>query len=134
VPRGRKEVKGALNECVTCKKLKGKPYSSPPTAALPEFRVKKAPPFSRVGVDFAGPLYVKSKTGEMEKVYIALFSCCVTRTVRLELEDLSAAAFRRCLRRFTAKNGMPSLIVSDNAKTFQATEKALNELFNHPEI
>ena len=71
----------------------------------------------------------------MEKVYIALFSCCVTRAVRLELvEDLSAAAFRRCLRRFTAKNGMPSLIVSDNAKTFQATEKALNELFNHPEI
>ena len=29
---------------------------------------------------------------------------------------------------------MPSLIVSDNAKTFQATEKALNELFNHPEV
>ena len=135
VPRGRQEVKGALSECVTCKKLKGKPYSSPPTAALPEFRVKEAPPFSRVGVDFAGPLYVKSKTGEMEKVYIALFSCCVTRAVRLELvEDLSAAAFRRCLRRFTARNGMPSLIVSDNAKTFQATEKALNELFNHPEV
>ena len=105
VPRGRQEVKGALSECVTCKKLKGKPYSSPPTAALPEFRVKEAPPFSRVGVDFAGPLYVKSKTGEMEKVYIALFSCCVTRAVRLELvEDLSAAAFRRCFRRFTARN------------------------------
>ena len=135
VPRGRQEVKGTLSECVTCKKLKGKPYSSPPTAALPEFRVKEAPPFSRVGVDFAGPLYVKSKTREMEKVYIALFSCCVSRAVRLELvEDLSAAAFRRCLRRFTAKNGTPSLIVSDNAKTFQATEKALNELFNHPEV
>ena len=135
VARGRQEVKGTLSECVTCKKLKGKPYSSPPTAALPEFRVKEAPPFSRVGVDFAGPLYVKSKTREIEKVYIALFSCCVSRAVRLELvEDLSAAAFRRCLRRFTAKNGTPSLIVSDNAKTFQATEKALNELFDHPEV
>ena len=32
------------------------------------------------------------------------------------------------------KNGMPALIVSDNSKTFQATEKALNELFNHPEV
>ena len=30
---------------------------------------------------------------------------------------------------------MPNLIVSDNAKTFQATEKDLNKLiFNHPEI
>ena len=32
------------------------------------------------------------------------------------------------------KNGMPALIVSDNTKTFQATEKALNEFFNHPEV
>ena len=85
MPRARQVVKGVLSECVTCKKLKGKPYSSPPTAALPEFMVREAPPFSRVGVDFAGPLYVKSKKGEMEKVYIALFSCCVTRAVHLEL-------------------------------------------------
>ena len=91
-------VKGVLSECVTCKKLRGKPYSSPPTAALPEFRVIEVPPFCRVGVDFAGPLYVKGKKGEMKKVYIALFSCCVIRAVHLELvEDLSDAAFRRCL-------------------------------------
>ena len=78
---------------------------------------------------------MKGKKGEMEKVYIALFSCCVIRAVHLELvEDLSAAAFRRYLRRFTARHGTPALIVSDNAKTFQATEKALNELFNHPEV
>ena len=32
------------------------------------------------------------------------------------------------------KNGMPALIVYDNAKTFQATEKALYELLNHPEV
>ena len=135
VPRGRQVVKGILGECVTCRKLTGKPYNAPPTAALPDFRVKEAPPFSRVGVDFAGPLYVKEKSGQMGKVYIALFSCCVTRAVRLELvEDLSAAAFRRCLRRFIARNGTPVLIVSDNAKTFQATEKALTRLFDHPEV
>ena len=62
----------------------------------------------------------------MDKVYIALFTCCVTRAVHLELvDDLSSATFRRCLRRFTARQGLPTLIVSDNAKTFQATEKAL---------
>ena len=51
-------------------------------------------------------------SGEMDEAYIALFSCCVTRAVRLELvEDLSIATFRRCLRRFIARNGTPALIV-----------------------
>ena len=68
-------------------------------------------------------------------MYIALFSCCVTRAIHLELvEDLCAAVFRRCLRQFTARCETPALVVSNNAKTFQATEKALNELFDHPEI
>ena len=135
VPRGRQVVKRILSECVTCRRFTGKPYSTPPTAALPDFRVKEAPPFSRVGVDFAGPLYVKEKSGQMGKAYIALFSCCVTRAVHLELvEDLSTGTFRRCLRRFIAKRGMPVLIVSDNAKTFQETEKALKKLFDYPEV
>ena len=56
-------------------------------ASLPEFRVRESFPFSKVGVDFAGPLYVKDKTKEMNKVYIALFICCVTRAVHLELVE-----------------------------------------------
>ena len=41
----------------------GKLFSKPRTAALPDFRVKEAPPFAKVGIDFAGPLFVKSHTG-----------------------------------------------------------------------
>ena len=135
VLEGRQCVKKVLRKCVTCKKQEGRAFSAPQTAALPEFRVKQVPAFSKVGVDFAGPLYVKAATGGVRKVYIALFSCCVTRAIHLELvEDLSAEAFRRALRRFAARRGTPTLIVSDNAKTFQATEKALNDLFNNPEV
>ena len=54
VPRGRQVVKRILSECVTCRRFTGKPYSTPPTAALSG--VKEAASFSRVGVDFAGPL------------------------------------------------------------------------------
>ena len=74
VPKGRQCVKKVLNKCVNCKKLEGKAYSAPCSAAPPKFRVTEAPPFSKVGVDFAGPFYVKSQTASMTKVYIALFS------------------------------------------------------------
>ena len=135
VPKGRQVVKKVISECVTCKREQGKPYQAPPAAALPEFRVKQAPPFSKVGVDFAGPLYVKSETGKMAKAYIALFTCCVTRAIHLELvTDLAAATFVRCLRRFAARRGTPTLIVSDNAKTFKASEKVLRKLYDHPEV
>lgn len=135
VPKGRQCVKKVLNKCVVCKKLEGKAYGAPCSAALPEFRVTEAPPFSKVGVDFAGPFYVKSQTASMTKVYIALFSCCVTRALHLELvKDLSAEAFTRALRRFAARRGTPVLIVSDNAKTFKATSKALKKLYTHPEV
>ena len=47
---------------------------------------------------------------------------------------MTAEYFRRALRRFAARRGTPTLIVSDNAKTFQATEKALINLFKNPEV
>ena len=58
-------MKKVLKECVTCMKAQGKPFKSPPVAALPDVRVEQSTPFSKVGIDFAGPLFVKSKTGEM---------------------------------------------------------------------
>ena len=51
------------------------------------------------------------------KSYIALFTCSVTRTVHLELtKDLTTTTFICSLRRFCARRGTPSIIVTDNAK------------------
>ena len=111
-------VKGIVGKCVTCKRLEGKAYSGAPVANLPDFRVREAAPFSKVGVDFAGPLFVRDCANGSNKAYIALFSCCVTRAIYLDLvRDLSADTLLCCPRRFAARRGMPSLIVSDNAKT-----------------
>ena len=110
VPRARQVVKKLINKCVPCKKVEGKSYDASPMASLPEFRVRESFPFSKVEVDFAGPLYVKGKTKEMNKMYIALFTCCVTRAVHLELvEDLTSQTFRRALRRFSSRRGTPAL-------------------------
>ena len=131
VPKGRQRVKRELSKCTVCKKLEGKPYNAPKEADLPRFRVRETEPFEKTGVDFAGPLHVKNATNGTDKVYIALFSCCVTRALHLDLvKDLSATEFLRCLRRFSARRGTPALIVSDNAKTFKATARALKKLFN----
>ena len=59
MPKGRQTIKKVLKKCVTCKRWQGAAYSKPKTAALPEFIAKEAAPFSRVGIDFAGPLFVK---------------------------------------------------------------------------
>ena len=126
-------MKYVLNRCAICKKMEGRSFGRPPAASLPEFRVSTAPPFSKTGVDFAGPLFVKGKDKQMKKVYIALFTCCVTRAVHLELvEDLSTETFKLCLRRFIARRGVPTLMVSDNAKTFKGIDKELRTLYGHP--
>ena len=123
VPKGRQKVKNIIKDCWVCRKIQGQSFSPQPVADLPEFRVREAPAFANVGIDFAGPLYVKEKGGSMSKCYIAVFSRCVTRAVHLELvPDLSTMALLNCLRRFAARRGTPQLILSDNAKTFKAAK------------
>ena len=137
VVRERQMVKRIVGKCVTCKRLEGKSYGGASQPDLPEFRVRQAAPFSQVGIDFAGPLFVTQDQGGncSSKVYIALFSCCVTRAIHLELvRNLSPETFLRCLRRFAARRGVPNLIVSDNAKTFKAAEKALRKLYNQTRV
>ena len=74
-------VKKTIGNCVICNKLEGKLYKVAQAADLPDFRVREAAPFSKVGVDFAGPLFAKCCKDGTDKVYIALFSCCVTRAI-----------------------------------------------------
>ena len=66
-------MKKLLSACFVCKKLEGKPFESPPEAALPYLRATEAPQFSCVGVDFAVPLMVKEENGLVRKCYMAFF-------------------------------------------------------------
>lgn len=89
----RQYVKKLLRRCVTCRKLEGTAYKAPDPAPLPKVRVQEAAPFSVTGVDFTGPLYIRSNSGETEG-YICLFTCPVTRAIHLEVvPDLSERSF-----------------------------------------
>lgn len=60
VIRGRCLVKTVIHQCRICRRHEGRPYSAPRLPPLPSFQVEEALPFTFTGVDFAGPLYVKS--------------------------------------------------------------------------
>ena len=129
VPQGRQQVKKIVRKSVRCKHIQGRPYTSAPVGDLPAFRVQEAPPFTNVGIDFAGPLFYKTEQGEMKKCYIILYVCCTSRALRLDLvEDLTGQTFIRSLRRYIARRGTPAIINTDNAKTFKFTSKFLEKL------
>ncbi|GFY66753.1 integrase catalytic domain-containing protein [Trichonephila inaurata madagascariensis] len=78
--RARKTIKGILNECVICARFKVKALSSGPSPIPPD-RVTDCAIFEVVGIDLAGPLFLRTS----EKVWIRLFTCTVYRALHLEL-------------------------------------------------
>ena len=119
----RRTCKQVKKECVSCQYLDASPCVQT-MAPLPEMRVKQAPPFSVTGLDHGGPLYCCDFAGV--KFYVLLFTCAVVRAVHLELvNSLSCEATILALRRFFARRGTPSLLMSDNAKGFLAARTQL---------
>ena len=130
IPRGRRVTRAIIHQCVVCRRFEGGPYKTPQPPPLPPCRVKEAPAFSYTGVDFAGPLMVRGTSrNDFLKVWIALFTCYVTRAVHLDtVQDQSTMSFIRCLKRFVARRGLPRRFISDNGKTFKAASSYLNTM------
>ena len=109
-------MKRVLRRCVISKKLEGLSYPAhtslashavvfiglvlPPSPLkttaweattlpdLPRIPVSDDPPFTHVGIDFAGPLYYRASSdseSNNERCYVCLFTCATTRAVHLEL-------------------------------------------------
>ena len=131
VVKGRSLVSRIIHHCVLCRRFEGRHFQVPPAPPLPAFRVTEDPPFSYTGVDFAGPLYVRT-FGLMKsnKVWICLFTCLVTRAVHLDIvTDLTTETFMRCLKRFAGRRGLPRMFLSDNGKTFKAAAQFIDTVF-----
>ena len=133
---GRILARSTISKCVICRRHEGAPLKGLPAPPLPSFRVQEAPPFQYTAIDFAGPMYIHSKEGSSSnKVWICLFTCCVTRAVHLELvPDMTTTTFIRCLKRFAARRGLPRKIITDNAKTFKAASRLIQNIFKQTEV
>ncbi|XP_058456510.1 uncharacterized protein LOC131433913 [Malaya genurostris] len=128
--RGRDLVRRVVHSCVTCAKARPRNLEQL-MGQLPPERVNRAYPFQYVGIDFAGPVYLKPSTrkGAPVKSYVAVFVCLAVKAAHLELvSDLTSAAFIAALRRFIARRGLPNTIFCDNATNFTAAHRELKDL------
>ncbi|CAC5389764.1 unnamed protein product [Mytilus coruscus] len=97
---------------------------------LPKKRVNESAPFIYTGVDYFGPIFVKSDTGS-KKVWVCLYTCLVVGAIHLELmQDMSAEKFLLGFRRFIARWGNPKQIISDNGSQFKLASNTLEEAWN----
>ena len=128
VTQAMKKATACIKKCVTCFR-----FNSGPTQQLmgdlPSSRIEVPErAFSCVGLDFAGPLTFKNGT-QCVKGYVAVFICFASKAVHLEaVSSLMSDAVAAALRRFIARPGIPSQIVSDNATNFVGARRDLNEL------
>lgn len=80
--QGRRAIRKVVRSCVVCRRFTTK-SPNVPSSSLPENRVKDAKAFQIIGIDLAGPLFMKDKS----KTWLVLFTCAVFRCVHLELVD-----------------------------------------------
>ncbi|XP_043480098.1 uncharacterized protein LOC122509865 [Leptopilina heterotoma] len=105
---------------------------------LPAARVNPSRPFSRVGVDYAGPFQIARSKGKgisTSKGYVAVFVCLATKSIHLELVgDLTTESFLGTLSRFVGRRGRPVELWSDNATNFRGADLELHKLFLEAKI
>ena len=112
----------------------GRPYAIPDPPPLPHAKTREGKPFEVTGVDFTGALYVKTPEGE-NKVYICLFKCGLTRAVHLKVvNNLNVETFLQAFCGFVSRKLLPHLMLSDNALTYIAAARDLEQLFSSPKL
>lgn len=130
---GRSLVRSITRACVRCARFRARPQAQL-MGQLPTERVTAERPFLHAGVDYAGPILVRTAKGrghKSHKGYICLFVCLATRAVHLEVvSDYSSVAFLAAFDRFSSRRGRPAIIFSDNGTTFTGADRQLQGLFN----
>jgi hypothetical protein len=126
IPRLRGIVKRAIFDCRVCHRRRVE-TCVPIMSSLSSARVQESYPFSRVMVDYAGPVYVKRGRGR-EKRWICIFTCLATRAVHIELVcSLETDSFLMSFQRFVSRRGPVSEVYSDCGTTFIGADRELNE-------
>ncbi|XP_043468377.1 uncharacterized protein LOC122502410 [Leptopilina heterotoma] len=105
---------------------------------LPSYRITPSRSIQHTGIDYAGPIEIRTGKGrgyKSIKGYFCIFVCMVTRAVHLEaVTDYRAKTFILTLIRFVSRRGLPSDIYSDNGTNFRGADKELKEAWRNVTI
>ena len=125
--RANATIRKSLNSCVVCRKRSNISCTQQMADLSPRRLTPNKPPFSSVGVDFFGP-FLTRKGRSNSKRYGVIFTCLTTRAIYLEVAyNLDTSSFIQALRRFVARRGQVTEIVSDNGTNFIEGERELRE-------
>ncbi|XP_046145417.1 uncharacterized protein LOC114881524 [Osmia bicornis bicornis] len=129
---GRSLVRDVIKGCVKCARYSGRPTTQL-MAPLPLERITPRRPFLSTGVDYAGPVKLRTSPGRGHKSYkgyIALFICLTTRAFHLEaVSDLTSASFLAAFRRFVSRRGRCATMLRDNGTVFHGADRELRNMF-----
>ncbi len=84
IVKGRSLIKSVIHKCVGCKLWSNGNYQLPLIPPLSLERVEQASPFFKVGIDYLGPVNIRAEAS-VQRVYIVIFACLVTRAVYLPI-------------------------------------------------
>ncbi|XP_012271144.2 uncharacterized protein LOC105694768 [Orussus abietinus] len=128
----RTRVRQYIHRCIACLRQRAA-LTTPLMGSLPPARVRPARPFLHTGVDYAGPVQLRTSKGRGQRTYkgyIALFVCLATRAVHLEVvSDYSSEGFLAAYRRFTARRGICDTLYSDQGTNFIGADRELAAMF-----
>ena len=121
-----------IHRCLRCARWRAV-SPQPLMGNLPKSRITPSRPFQHTGVDFAGPIWLRTTRGRGHKAYkafLCVFVCFSSRAVHLEaVSDYSADAFLAAFRRFASRRGLCQVIYSDRGTNFVGADTQLKDLF-----
>ena len=132
VIKGRSVVKTFIRNCITCKRSDALQVHQK-MGDLPAERVQPARPFSRAGVDYAGPYLLRTsrhRDYKSYKGYFVVFVCLATKAVHLEVvSSYDTESFIGAFRRFVSRRGPCSVLISDRGTNFVGADVELRKMY-----
>ena len=132
VIHARQMVKRTISNCHTCVRHRGQRMNQL-MGNLPSPRINSSEVFLHVGVDYAGPIQIRSTPGrgfKSTKGYIAVFVCMCTKAVHLEVvSGLDTRSFINAFIRFTSRRGNCAHVYSDCGTNFQGADVEIRRMF-----
>ena len=126
-------TRSAMLRCVVCARQRGI-RAHQMMGQLPLSRVAPSRPFTHTGIDYAGPITLKTWKGQgakTQKGWICVFVCLTTSAVHFGTlsqttrQKDSFAAYRR----FTSRRGIPTMLHSDCGTNFVGADTILKRMF-----